>query len=114
MPSRVQPLQTVTRQVQNFKVKNFRQLNIGLQIRRRKCMLYCLHPPCQYETDPDSNGCDFLPKVKDYISMGKALQVMKGVPDEETAYFVATDEAAVYEEVGSPCNSLEMALAVCQ
>ena len=62
-------------------------------------MLACQHPPCTYEARNGSTGCDFLPEVKDYVSMAKALQVMKEKADEETAFFVATDEAAVYDEV---------------
>lgn len=62
-------------------------------------MLACLHPPCTYEAELGSTGCEFLPEVKDYVSIAKALQIVREVADEETAYFVATDEAAVYDEV---------------
>ncbi len=92
-------MQTVAHAVQIFKARHFRQLNIGLQIRRKKCMLACLHPPCTYEAEQGSSGCDFLPEVKDYVSMAKALQTVREISDEETAFFVATDEAAVYDEV---------------
>ena len=62
-------------------------------------MLDCIHPPCHYEAIPGHAGCAHHPEVANYASVAKALQIARGVPDQETAFFVATDEAHVYAEV---------------
>lgn len=96
----MQPAQPVSHAARTFKRENFRQLTIGLQIRRKKCMLACRHPPCPYGATPEDIGCRDLPQIADYASMAKALQIARNVEDKDTAFLVATDEAQVYDEVG--------------
>lgn len=62
-------------------------------------MLACLHPPCPYQAQPGGQGCDNLPKIADFASVAKALQIARDVSDKDTAFLVATDEAEVYDAV---------------
>ena len=64
-------------------------------------MLACVHPPCAYQPPGESMGCDFLPQVANYASVARALQIVRDVPDEDAVFFVATDEAEIYDEVSS-------------
>lgn len=89
---------SVSQPVQEFKSRHFRKLNIGIQIRRKKCALACAQTPC----NPSGTGqddCKYLPEIANFAMVAKALQIARRVDDKDTAFFVATDKIEVYEQV---------------
>ncbi|BDA44693.1 hypothetical protein COCOBI_06-1710 [Coccomyxa sp. Obi] len=78
----------IEHQVQEFKKKHFRQVTIGLQIRRLKC-----------DGHDGSIHCDQLPEVENFAAVARALQLARGLDDADVRFFVGADERESYDKV---------------